>query len=312
MVKPTLGESVVSTASSFNDRSQTAPFYPDRQEVNQIGSGLQGAIFEVVGHTHVFKKENPGNELLSSNLKREYKTHRDVSAAFELYKIPTLSIVQVPKPNSFVPKIQNKWFWDYILPVIPQGYRTRGDIITMERILPLPKVVRRALLTHFYAGERNWGCSKPDVEYLLSNQENKHCLARVYLGKANCSFNQDNPAPLRKFPLYLNSMKGLGMDTLVLAQEMGKTYAIMHWGAATNGDDVEFVLGTWALKKSVARIESSERSASCHWIMSSQLRPILEKPGIVRILQEGNIDAGNVILSDKKLNDKFSMEDFMQ
>lgn len=49
--------SVSSTASCFNDRSQNADIYSDRQEVNQIGSGLQGAIFDVVGQTDVFKKK---------------------------------------------------------------------------------------------------------------------------------------------------------------------------------------------------------------------------------------------------------------
>lgn len=338
--------SVVSMASFFNGRSQTVNIYSDRQEVNQIGCGLQGAIFEVVGQTDVFKKEHPGNELRSSNLQREFRTHCNVSAAFELYKTTTFSVVKVPKPKNFVPKAQREWFWVFILPNLPQDYRTRGDVITMDRILPLPKIVRRALLTFFYAGENPRPCNESEVERLHNNKENKHCLARVYLGKGNGSYNQGNPAPLRNFPLYLDSMKALDMDTLVLAKEMGKAYAIMHWGAATNGDDVEFVLGTSALKRPAdsehidrpnvqhraiglylldfGQCEAVDLTRDCDVVYQefkgamvmgdNQLfiPHVSKSPELFATFKKGYIDAGNVILSDKKLSDKFSMEDFMQ
>jgi hypothetical protein len=139
-------------------------------------------------------------------------------------------------------------------------------------------------------------------------------------------------------------MKALDMDTLVFAQEMGKAYAIMHWGAATNGDDVEFVLGTSALNRPAARIDRSNVQhraiglylldfGQCEAVELTQdcdvvyqefkgamvmgdnqlfIPHVSKSPELFASFKKGYIDAGNVILSDKKLNDKFSMEDFMQ
>lgn len=116
----------------------------------------------------------------------------------------------------------------------------------MERILPLPKHVRKALITKFCARERHLDAA--DIESLLNHPSNKHCLVRVYLGKAKGPVNMDNDAPLRNFPFYLGFMEEIGIDSLALANEMGKAYAILHWGAGINGDDVEFVLGTSAIE----------------------------------------------------------------
>ncbi|KAJ5943288.1 hypothetical protein N7516_003456 [Penicillium verrucosum] len=335
-------KSVISTASSFSRRFQSARFRQDLQEINQIGSGLQGVIFEVVGKPHILKKENPGNEARSSNLQREYKTHCDVSAAFEHYRSATHNKVHVPKPHNFISQTQNNAFWDEILPKIPQTYRARGNVITMERILPLPKVVRKALITYFCSRERD--LSITDIESLLNNPSNKHCLARVYLGKTDGSINQDNPAPLRNFPLYLGFMKELGIDTLALAKEMGKAYATLHWGAATNGDDVEFVLGTSASEEPRALVESPDfqhRAVGLYLLDFGQCEAVdltqdcdvvyqafkgamvtgdsqlfiphsSTSPALFAAFKKGYIDAGSVILSAKQLNNKFSMADFMQ
>ncbi|KAJ5639184.1 uncharacterized protein N7484_007046 [Penicillium longicatenatum] len=82
---------------------------------------------------------------------------------------------------------------------------------------------------------------------LLAQPENKHCLARLYLGRANGPINQGKLS-LRNFPLYLKSMEDLHMDVNEIASAMGKAYAMMHWGAAVTGDDVEYVLGTSAMQ----------------------------------------------------------------
>ncbi|KAJ5190053.1 hypothetical protein N7491_007906 [Penicillium cf. griseofulvum] len=116
----------------------------------------------------------------------------------------------------------------------------RGDPVMMEWILPLPKVVREALISQFYATEQNLDSTR--IKALLNHPPNKHCLARVYLGQKNGTF--DHITPLRNFPLYLGPMEQIGIDTVPLARAMGKAYAILHRGAAVNGDDVEFVLGT--------------------------------------------------------------------
>ncbi|CAG8902447.1 unnamed protein product [Penicillium egyptiacum] len=90
-------KSVILTASSFGRLFQTARSRPELQRLNQIGVGLQGAVFEQVGKPLALKKESPGNEKLPSNLYHEYKIHCDVSAAFEHYQSINRE-VRVPIP----------------------------------------------------------------------------------------------------------------------------------------------------------------------------------------------------------------------
>ncbi|CAG8044238.1 unnamed protein product [Penicillium nalgiovense] len=155
--------SVISTTSSFSLRFQNARSRPELQYLNQIGIGLQGAVFEQVGKPLALKKESPGNEKLRSNL------HQDD--------------VHVPKPYKFISREENSAFWDEILPRTPPAYRMRGDLVMMERILPLPKVVRKALISLFCIPEQHLTSS--EIEAILNHPGNKHCLARVYLGKAS-------------------------------------------------------------------------------------------------------------------------------
>lgn len=335
-------KSIISTHSSFSRRFQSARFRPEQQEINQIGVGLQGAVFEMVGKPLVLKKESPGNETLFSNLRHEYTIHCDVSTAFEHYQRVTNNGVHVPKPFEFISRTHNHAFWDDVLPKMPQAYRTRGDVITMERILPLPKVVRKALITRFCGRERHLDTTS--IENLLNDPSNKHCLARLYLGKTDGPINLDSLAPLRNFPLYLRLMEEIGIDSLPLANEMGKAYATLHWGTAINGDDVEFVLGTSAVPVQRAGQESPDfqhRAVGLYLLDFGQCEAVdltqdcdvvyqafkgamvtgdnqlfiprhSTSPALFAVFRKGYIDAGNAILLNKQLNDKFSIQDFMQ
>ncbi|OQE16779.1 hypothetical protein PENSTE_c023G03529 [Penicillium steckii] len=325
--------------------AQSGHFQPNLKIINEIGSGLQGSIFEIVGESYVFKKESPGNEFRSSNLRREHKTHCDVSTAFEGHSA-TSSLIHVPRPYKFISRIpghqDSDVFWDEIFTNIPQDYRTRGDVVTMGRILPLPKIVRKALITYFCGRGRDRDFSITDIEFLLNNPSNKHCLARVYLGMTNGSIDSNTPAPLRNFPLNLGFMEEIEIDTHTLAREMGKAYATLHWGAATNGDDIEFVLGTSTLEQpGTSTTQFQQRAVGLYLLDFGQCKAVdltqdsdvvyqafkgamvtgdnqlfiphaSTNPGLFATFKKGYIDAGSIILSDKCLDDKFSLEDFMQ
>ncbi|OQE13578.1 hypothetical protein PENFLA_c046G10015 [Penicillium flavigenum] len=290
-------KSVILTASSFSHLFRVARSRPELQQLNQIGVGLQGTVFEQVGKPLALKKETPGNEELQSNLYQEYKIHCDVSAAFEHYQSINRE-VRVPKPFEFISREQNNAFWDDILPKIPQGYRMRGDLVIMERILPLPKVVRRALISQLCVFEHR---DSTEIQAILNQPGNKHCLARVYLGKANGNIDHDLPC------------------------ETSLSYATLHWGAATNGDDVEFVLGTSATaaqgtdhapdvqyRANPDVVYQAFKGAMVTGDNQSFIPHYLESPALFATFRHGYIEAGNMILSDKKLQNKFNIEDFMQ
>ncbi|RWQ92841.1 hypothetical protein C8Q69DRAFT_509427 [Paecilomyces variotii] len=93
--------------------------------------------------------------------------------------------VHVLKPDEFISKTTlthsgmksfRKW--------LRLEYRTRGDLVKMERLLPLPNVVRKALITHLYGCERNRDTT--DIEsflgepnhYIREEWERKHVAKR--------------------------------------------------------------------------------------------------------------------------------------
>lgn len=332
--------SVISTSSSFALLIQAACSCPELRKINEIGVGLQGAVFEQVGKHLVFKKEKPGNETLPSNLRHEYQMHCAVSDAFQYYSSITSCQVRVPRAFEFISKSDKNHFWDDIAPRIPSIYREYGDVVTMARILPLPKVVRMGLLDHFYGSQKQFNSA--DLERALMHTENKHCLARVYLGKATGIIPRE-PISLRNFPLYLQSMNDFTMDVETLATEMGKAYVIMHWAACVNSDDVEFVLGTSTTQRQGSEAEPlgfQHREVGLYLLDFGQCEKVdisrepdvvyqafkgamvtgdnrlfipncLSNPKLFSAFKSGYSEAGRIILAARKLNDRFSVEDFM-
>ncbi|KAJ6127552.1 hypothetical protein N7523_003164 [Penicillium sp. IBT 18751x] len=331
----------IATPSSFARRFQCARSRPELQGLNQIGAGLQGVIFEQVGQPLALKKECPGNDTKPSNLKHEYEMHCAVSSTFELYGQLTHNKIQVPRPMEFISKIGNDSLWDSLLPKFPIAYCGRGDSVKMERILPLPKVVRRALITRF--SNREKPLTADAINNILADPENKHCLARLYLGKANGPMSQ-GCLSLRNFPLYLQSMEDLHMDVREIADAMGRAYAMMHWGALVTGDDVEFVLGTSAVqggRAEAALPDFQHRVTSIYLLDFGQCEAVdLTKdpevvyqafkaamvlgdnqlfiphfsrtPDLFAEFKKGYTDAGSIILAQKGLGNKFCMADFMR
>ena len=248
--------SVVSTPSSFAQRLQRASsIRPELQVIQEIGVGLQGAVFEQVGRELVMKKEKPGNEKLRSNLRNEYQLHEQVEAAFREYH-GAAAAVFVPQLSCYIgvddADADNGDFWtERYLSRFPEPHRQRGDIVEMERILPLPKVVRRALISHFYSsGDHDESREQQRsglIDQILNKPENKHCLVRPYLGKQDHHHSRNiNDFSLRNFLLPLKAITELELDAVQLSSAYGAAYATMNWGACINADDVEFVLGSSA------------------------------------------------------------------
>ncbi|KAI1764538.1 hypothetical protein GGR53DRAFT_530386 [Hypoxylon sp. FL1150] len=229
-------KSIVITTSSYSTRYQESSVRVEAQKYHEIGAGFQGVVYEQLGNTYVTKKERLTNQGLT--LHDEFIMHRKVWDAFAKYKEYS-SNVRVPQPYYFVAEGCLP-FW--LLPRMPENDRNLSDIVTMERILPLPKVVRRAMIQKFYP-DKNIACDEHRVTQILGERANKHCLARVYLGVETLATSKESFS-LRNFPLTLDLMVELGLDVAHFAAMIGNAYAIMHWAANITGDDVEFVFGT--------------------------------------------------------------------
>ncbi|KAI1354841.1 hypothetical protein F5Y01DRAFT_311215 [Xylaria sp. FL0043] len=229
-------KSVVSTTSSFATKFHSLRHLADTQNYREIGAGLQGVVYERLGSANVAKKERSTNQ--GRQLRDEFGMHQKVSDAFLKYK-ECSSDVRVPQPFDFIAKESVS---PEFLSRMPEDDRKPSDIATMERILPLPKVVRKALIKQFYAEEDSLS-DENLVTQLLNERPNKHCLVRVYLGRRRVVVPKES-FTLRNFPLTLDMMGRLGLDVMEFATMLGSAYAIMHWAANITGDDTEFVLGT--------------------------------------------------------------------
>ncbi|KAM3531378.1 hypothetical protein MY4038_004541 [Beauveria bassiana] len=331
-------KSIISTASSFARRSQQAFNNPDLQQLVQIGQGLQGAIFEQAGRSLIFKKENPGNSELPTNLRHEHKLHTSVLAAFQEFGVSVQCNVLVPRVYNIIGPESKVWDTDNQKFKFPEAYQSRTTLVEMERILPLPKVIRKALITHFYPQQKHEALSSNIVDEILNLTANKHCLARIYLGKRLGAFTKEKFS-LRNFPLYLAPMENLELDIHSLADSMGSAFAIMHWGAGVNGDDVEFVFGTAAksdptsenfqkrrigfylldfgqcdsvdLSDEVASVYQSFKGALVTGDNQLFIPHYKNSPALFASFKRGYIRAAEFILREKGLEGRFCAADFM-
>jgi hypothetical protein len=201
----------------------------------KIGFGQCGLILERPGRNFVLKiarrhfEEALWNDCLS---------HARVYGAFIKQPFPEC---RVPILFSYVANGNAEWWSEHgkFLPPMPQDFPVPSSVMISERILPLPKPVRNALIDHF--------CPSNLKETVKSDPANRDCLVRVYLGRRRTPGAPKPPNfSLRNFNLCLDQMIFLGLPIREYASAMAEALAIMHWSAHIDAYDVEFVLGSEA------------------------------------------------------------------
>ena len=237
--------SVVSTSSNFAERVNKAgaPIIEEIVGYNIIGVGSCGTVFEIPGRELAYKK-GPNVEAIWKDFLNTCRVYNAILDTREVLQItyPDISIPQTPYCSKFILP-SNKEYWDTHLQRYPVSHRNPGAAIELSRILPLPRPVREALIDTFFEDNDQ---SKEEAK---NNEDNKHCLMRVYLGESE-SPKQQTAAydSLQNFPMRLNMMEELGLDVTMLAKEMAIALAIIHWQAEIDGMDTESVLGSVATK----------------------------------------------------------------
>jgi hypothetical protein len=133
----------------------------------------------------------------------------------------------------------------------------RRSVLCTERILPLPKVIRDALIDKFCPD-----CLKENARTAASSTD---CLARVYLGERK-EENRTKPLAffsIRNFSLHLDRLEESKVPHLEeMAKLMGMALAVMHWRVGIDADDVEFVLGSSPANSARLRPLSSSQISS--------------------------------------------------
>jgi hypothetical protein len=228
--------SVVSTTSSFAARMQEASTIDTLQSFVEIGKGSCGRVFEQIGTTQVVKKAHHKND----DLWNDYLMHKRIEEGFDIgRKVENFTPANVPRPFLFI-GADNRVWWESNAHRFPSNSQTPANLLLSERIMPMPKLIRDALVALY--------CPAQLKETQRTNLSNKACLVRVYLGKKKNPPQPGSRPPtlftLRNFPLHLNQMTDLSLDIENFARSMADALALMHWVIKVDARDVEFVLGS--------------------------------------------------------------------
>ncbi|KAJ5795884.1 uncharacterized protein N7518_004424 [Penicillium psychrosexuale] len=250
-------KSYISTTSSLAELNNAARDNPSQHHFLEIGQGQCGTVYAIVGTDTVAKLPNSPAKV--PQLLIDFKMHASVKEAMDdvenLMKldihIPKLYSWETPESNSFW--INNSLYF-------PKTADVQNFALISSRVFPIPLPVREAIVDVL--------CPPTLQEYkseFLAKPENKNCLIRVYLGRR--MRNRTNPNvkdfKLRNFPLHVNEMEFLQLDTSAFAQVMAQTLAILHWKAGVDGNDVEFILGSSPLLSPIPRSDEITGVGEC-------------------------------------------------
>lgn len=226
-------KSYISTSSSLANRNQEASENPALQLFTQVGKGQCGTVWALNGTTMVLKAVNKGK---GEQLYNDFCKHQRVDSAFRQTLAQFRLDVSLPRLDKWIGP-ENTEFWEKHIKLFPKDFEPTHAIIS-SRIFPVPLPVRSAIVDAFAPRD-----VRKNKQSFLSQQENKDCLIRIYLGRRQERL-PTNSFRLRNFDMTVNEMEWLRLDTQLFAQAMAQTLAIVHWKAGLDANDMEFVLGS--------------------------------------------------------------------
>lgn len=257
----------------------------DITSYRKIGFGFTGLVFEA-GPTYALKVARKPDY---DSLWNDYLVHTKV---YESFKSAREIEVRVPTPNGYVNsglEGESKRWWAINGTKFPPDSEMPipSDLIIMQRIPPVPRIVRRALidlyvyLTSHNLANNNRFCPRQLKARALQDDTNRDCLIRVYLGsrRVNPSVESTKTFSLRNFNLHLNQIEEIGVDPRKWAVQMGRVLAILHWEARVDAHDVELVLGSVPRgERSSLRYEEISRlpPRTCTVVLQPDSRPSMD------------------------------------
>jgi hypothetical protein len=228
--------STISTASSFALENQYSQVDHQDAQFVLIGQGQCGRVWNLRGTEMTFKIPLDISHL--NRLMNDRLCHRLAVDAFQAAPMDLKRFITIPALRGWL--VPTDAIWEGFSSRLPFDYSYERFALMSQYIMPIPEPCREALVDIF--------CPKhlrKNIPQILANQQNKNCLIRIYLGrrdpKSRASISQ---LKLYNFPMLVNDMEELGMNTQRLAGVMADALAILHWTAHLDANDVEFVFGS--------------------------------------------------------------------
>jgi anti-sigma28 factor (negative regulator of flagellin synthesis) len=243
--------SVLSTDSSFAERMEALKDAdPKNMKLSVIGIGSFGVVFEIPGMEWCLKKTlvNPlhlWTEFVNGKIVSEAVNGDALKVILKSGEFDNALMPRVPKYYcSFgMGDVESTEHWfkqhGHLFPADGSSQKP-GPVIGLERIMPLPKIIRHSLIRHYFKPE--------EQNEALADVKNKACICRPYLGSTSDEVKSDKRErerrTLQNFPLYLDMLDELEMDAFTIARDMALGLAAGHWSARIDMMDVEFVIGS--------------------------------------------------------------------
>ncbi|KAF2644984.1 hypothetical protein P280DRAFT_514443 [Massarina eburnea CBS 473.64] len=193
-----------------------------------IGRGDCGSVWAFEGDHECYKREDGGT---GRSIVKDQIMHRRV-----LQRDPP-ACIQVPQSFGIAEHT------DTIGRVrFPDGSTAYRKYHRMERIPAMPKAVRQKLIDMY--------CPEELQDLVATNRDDEDCLVRPYVGRRRASRQvRLQRFSLRNYPLHVNQMEELGLDTHALARILADALAHCHWVAQIDANGIEFVLAPTSAKK---------------------------------------------------------------
>ena len=259
---------VPSTSSSTEISDHAKAVKNETPDYKTIGLGSCGRFFEIPG-TEVALKKGKDTDSLWNDFLRTNTVHNAILITQEMMQdaFPENTIPQAPHCTFFrLPT--SKQYWATHLQKFPPSHRASGAVFGVDRIFPVPRPVREALIDLYFDND-----IKEEAKH---DEENEPCLIRVYLGEnENRTETYDS---LRNFSMRLNMIENLDLDKTILADEIAIALATIHWQAQIDAMDAEFVLGSarptpLVERRRIQHLPNNENPHDCNDV-SFTYRPI--------------------------------------
>ncbi|KAI9712285.1 MAG: hypothetical protein M1820_001498 [Bogoriella megaspora] len=171
------------------------------------------------------------------SLRNDWEMHNIISSSFKSVASLTRFNTIVPQPYAFISAENEKW-WSERASSFPPGFSHCNSLIS-TRIPPFPALVRERIIDRY--------CPPELVRGIKENLGDQDCLVRPYLGRRRVGqrTSRFRAFTLRNFPLHIDQMEELGIDTFQYAAALADALAMMHWVAQVDANDVEFVLASY-------------------------------------------------------------------
>ncbi|KAH8674247.1 zinc finger protein-domain-containing protein [Xylariales sp. PMI_506] len=228
-------KSYLSTGSSQAERDQDAHDGLAAKSLRHIGEGQCGTVFALTGTQHVIKIAKDGK---IKALWEDYIAHRNIEMALITLPSSQRPDINIPSTRGWI-RPGSDDFWNDHAQGLPLGLQ-KGHGLLSDRIFPLPEPVRDAVFKYFAPPPYKSELARTAQ---LTEDKNKDCLVRIYLGRRLVRKPSTN-FKLRNFDLMINELEDLRLDPELYATTMAQTLAMLHWGVGVDANDVEFVLGS--------------------------------------------------------------------